>query len=72
MIDDTFAATRCGIQSVQMNALINTFIESKKLYFNTLKCYLIHVGPRQDESAALKVHDQEMLRNIWAILFLSI
>ena len=62
MIDDTFAATRCGIQSVQMNALINTFIESKKLYFNTLKCYLIHVGPRQDECAALKVHDQEMKR----------
>ena len=28
MIDDTFAATQCGIQSVQMNALINTFIKS--------------------------------------------
>jgi hypothetical protein len=25
-IDDTFVATRCGVQSVEMNALINTFI----------------------------------------------
>jgi hypothetical protein len=32
-IDDTCAATRCGVQSVEMNALINTFIASKKLYF---------------------------------------
>ena len=37
MIDDTIAATKCGIQSVEMNALINTFIESKKLSFNTSK-----------------------------------
>ena len=62
MIDDTFVATQCGIQSVQMNALMNTFIESKMLYFNTLKCYLIHVGPRQDECASLNIHDQEMKR----------
>ena len=59
-IDDTFAATRCGEQSVMMNALINTFIESKKLYFNTNKCYLIHVGPRKEECCQLKVHDRNM------------
>ena len=43
MIDDTIAATKCGIQSVEMNALINTFIESNKLSFNTSKCFLIHL-----------------------------
>ena len=35
MIDDTFLASKCGIQSVQVNALVNTFIKGKKLYFNT-------------------------------------
>jgi hypothetical protein len=59
-IDDTFAATRCGMQSVEMNALINTFIESKKLYFNTSKCFQIHLGPRKEECCKLKVHDKIM------------
>ena len=49
-IDDTFAASRCGAQSVMMNAVINTFIESKKLYFNASKCYVIHVGMMPTES----------------------
>ena len=62
MIDDTFAATRCGLQSVQMNALINTFMEGKKLTFNTSKCFVIHVGPRSDECCKWKVHNQEMKR----------
>ena len=59
-IDDTCAATRCGAQSVEMNALINTFIESKKLYFNTTKCFLIHLGPKKDECCTLKVHEENM------------
>ena len=59
-IDDTCAATRCGMQSVEMNALINTFIESKKLYFNTKKCFQIHLGPRKEECCQLKVHGEIM------------
>ena len=54
-IDDTFVATQCGVQSVEINGLINTFIESKKLYFNTKKCFLIYLGPKKDECCKLKV-----------------
>ena len=43
-----------------MNALINTFIEGKKLYSNIKKCYLIHIGPLKDECCPLKVHDSIM------------
>ena len=43
-----------------MNALINTFVESKKLYFNTAKCYLIHIGPKKEQCCPLKVHDKVM------------
>ena len=60
MVDDTFMASKCGIQSVQMNALVNTFIEAKKLSFNTTKCYVMHLGPRSEECAQLKVHNQTM------------
>ena len=45
-----------------MNALINTFMESKKLSFNTSKCFVLHVGPKSDECCQLQVHDQAMKR----------
>ena len=60
MIDDTFLASKCGIQSVQINALVNTFMESKKLYFNQTKCFVMHLGPNQTDCPELKVHDKVM------------
>ena len=39
---------------------MNSFIESKKLYFNTAKCFQIHIGPRKEECCELKVHDKKM------------
>jgi hypothetical protein len=36
MIDDTFLASSCGVQSVQLNALINTFIEREKSGFKAI------------------------------------
>ena len=59
MIDDTFIASRCGLQSVQVNALINTFIEGKKLYFTT-KCFVMHLGPKANGCPQLKVHSEQM------------
>ena len=59
-IDDTCAASRCGSQSVEINAVINSFIESKKLYFNTTKCFQIHISTRKEECCELKVHDMKM------------
>ena len=56
MIDDTFLASSCGVQSVQLNALINTLVEGKKLYFNQTKCYVIHLGPNSEECPKLMVH----------------
>ena len=60
MIDDTLGMSACGIDSVELNAFINTTIESKKLYFNTSKCHKIHIGPRKEECPMLKVHDKTM------------
>ena len=60
MVEDTFMASKCGIRSVQVNSLVNTFIEGKKLTFNTTKCYVMHMGPKNKECAQLKVHNQPM------------
>ena len=60
MIDDTLGMSVCGKDSVELNAFINSTIQSKKLYFNTLKCHKIHIGPRKDECPVLKVHGEEM------------
>ena len=60
MIDDTLGMSVCGKDSVELNAFINSTIQSTKLYFNTLKCHKIHIGPRKDECPVLKVHGEEM------------
>ena len=48
------------MKSVEMNALINTVMESKKLSFNTSKCYQIHLGPSKEEYRRLKLHEKIM------------
>ena len=60
MIDDTFLASSCGVQSVQLNALINTLVEGKRLYFNQTKCYVMHLGPNSKECPKLMVHNLPM------------
>ena len=60
MIDDTLGMSVCGVDSVELNAFINTTMESRKLYFNTSKCHKIHIGPRRDECPQIKVHDKIM------------
>ena len=44
MIDDALGITDCGADSVEVNAFINTTIESKKLYFNKTKCHKYTLG----------------------------
>ena len=60
MIDDTLGMSACGMDSVELNAFVNTTMESKKLYFNVTKCHKIHVGPRKEECPTLKVHNSTM------------
>ena len=43
MIDDVLAVSKCGIDTVEVNTLINMKIESKKLRLSEDKCGHIHV-----------------------------
>ena len=44
MIDDLLCISKCGLDSVKMNAFINAKSNIKKLQFGSQKCFKIHVG----------------------------
>ena len=60
MIDDIAAVAKCGDNSIILNAIVNSRIESKKLQFNLKKCFKMHIGPDKEDCAKLKVHEHEM------------
>ena len=61
MIDDIAAISKCRDNSIILNAIINTKIESKKLQFNFKKCVNMHVGQNIENCDQLKIHEQQML-----------
>ena len=62
MIDDLLGMAECGEKSLDLNTVINSKIEMKKLRFHTpdangkSKCHVIHVGKHKEECPSLKVH----------------
>ena len=52
------------MESVKANAVINEFLESKKLTLSKSKCHRIHMGKKKDENSMkrpnLKVHNDRM------------
>ena len=61
MIDDIAAISQCSDNSIILNAIINTKIETKKLQFNYKKCVNMHVGKNKEKCHSLKVHEKQML-----------
>ena len=59
MVDDIISASKCGSTTVALNAIINSFVERKKLKLNSDKCARIHIG-KKHECAIVKVHDMDM------------
>ena len=44
MVDDILTISTCGAASVALNVMVNSFMSSKKLQLNKLKCAKIHIG----------------------------
>ena len=44
MVDDVLAVSKCGVDSVLMNAFLNQKTTIKKLQFGPEKCHQLHVG----------------------------
>jgi hypothetical protein len=60
MVDDVLAVQECSKNSVQINSVINSFIELKKLKLSSDKCSKIHVGKNNSSCPDLKVHNMTM------------
>ena len=44
MVDDVIAVSKCGLQSVEVNAFLNTKTNLKQLQYGHKKCKKMHVG----------------------------
>ena len=66
MVDDILSVQKCSIDASKANAVINAFVDSKKLILNKNKCHRIHIGPknrvknRNYGCPDLKVHNAKM------------
>ena len=59
MVDDLLSIQKCSTDTVRINAVINSFIESKKLKLSESKCHRIHIKNKKDKNtqcSCLKVH----------------
>ena len=59
MVDDVLSLQKCS-DSRKINAIINAFVELKKLTLSKAKCNRIHVGKKKDPCPELKVHNGKM------------
>ena len=67
MVDDLLSIQKCSMDSVKANAVVNAFVESKKLTLSKNKCHKIHINNKQNKNKknnvkcpTLKVHEAEM------------
>ena len=59
MVDKIISVTNVE-NTKEVNGLINTFIEHKKLKLFHTKCKIIYIGKRHSTCPILKVYDQDM------------
>ena len=61
MIDDVMGMSTCGDASLELNAIINAKMESKKLRLSKDKCCKIHICRKAEQcTQTLKVHNENM------------
>ena len=61
MIDDAIAVSECGVDSVTVNALIQSKVQMKNLRLGHNKCFKMHIGKNKECCPLLKVEDEIML-----------
>ena len=63
MIDDILTIQKCSNNSVKINAVINAFVESKKLKLSKDKCHNVHIQKKlkcENSCKKLKVYNDTM------------
>ena len=62
LIDDVLCVSKCDVDSIEVNAIVNSKVESKKLRLSKEKCAQLHVSKNGKDKCEtyLKVHDEQM------------
>ena len=61
MIDDILAVSDCSVESVKLNAIIQSKVAHKNLELGPDKCFKLHVGQQSDCCPTLKIDEEIML-----------
>ena len=62
MVDDVITVSNCGVESVKMNAIVQSKVECKQLELGHLKCFNMHCGKVSKQSCSqLSIHGKIML-----------
>ena len=60
MIDDVITVTECGVNSIKVNASVQSMMDTKRLTLSREKCVKMHFGKDSTCCPTLRVHDSEM------------
>ena len=58
MIDDILAVSDCSVESVKLNAIIQSKVAHKNLELGPDKCFKLHVGQQSDCCPTLKINEE--------------
>ena len=60
LIDDILAVTVCGVDSLVLNAAVQSKIDTRRLTLSKDKCVKMHIGEESSGCPDLRVHDRVM------------
>ena len=60
MVDDILGIQDCSSKSLQLNKVINTFMDLEKLTLSKKKCNNVHIGKSNVKCPELKIHGEKM------------
>ena len=60
MVDDVLGIQKCSGKSLQLNSMINTFMNLEKLNLSKKKCHNIHIGNQKQHCPSLLVDGAKM------------
>ena len=61
LIDDILTISDCGINSIFMNAAVESKVNNKRLELGHTKCFKMHIGDENIACPKLKVQFEDML-----------
>ena len=60
-IDDVLTITKCSINSLKMNVIVQSKIECKRLELSDTKCFKMHLGKDTSNCSNLQVNNRPMM-----------